>query len=997
MDSFTLKGEADQADPRATLRHVLVSDDQYPDPTNLTTSMDWSSINPQSQPPNGALDQHDDMEGSAQNTAMTTTTRRNASGSVSSVYSGNRIRFLKKDDGQPLWRKDIQFLFLRMVFEDDHRVFTKASDGTGGHTFADIYIDAMAKSSKCSQILKEKLLSDRSSALQMAMICLLVNVGRMNTTLNFFPEMRARVRTYHSIPCLQAQQGAQAYKQLQDGPRLKSILKGATEDVQQPGTVDDITKHPKPRTNPVNLIFVLSQYAPRISETHFFPPRDFFDLFMRSTLSSQSRARAFLWLVWWYLESDFSIEDTQQNPFGRGMPGDDNGMPTKVPALEVLTEEQAESENVDTEEEVAYGESKRREREAIVANDMPPTANAPKRGQKTAIMEHQHNYRFRHSPFGSSASDSGGSRGRPSASPPPGTQSTDLQGRQRAPKSDGDRTRSPSPLPQATPRRRQADPSAPSAPHGVQINSLLNEDARGLPSSTSKAAGDTSRKSASRTKSTRKPSERTRSDQQPTAPEGMAGVSPSGVPYEPSLYHHRQSYIDQLRPNPYVPIGLAAFEGNGRAAYSSYSGPSYPYHRPVMTSPDPPSGGRRSKPAPSTEQLRRERVKELLYERIQDVRLEKRRERRRRGVLTDAWMKCNALPDGWDSDDDVRDGLGGLDEFEVIDTTDEKSGKRIVARDGDIGEHSRRVAQSLREIGHALDHISIPKPQKFTFKEYDSSLPFPPTILPSETGPRTSTLFESREPRDKRLAPPAQDEARLNTNLDEDMLPPPKRKRPATKQPKSSRKSQTSTSSKRRSSPSAATGSRKSTRSVRRSSKSRGDADVEQGHQGVYVDDFFAGQSDEDGEPIGTTEEPAATKPRTKPVRGEAVEEAAPTRPRTKPVRGEAVEEAAATKPRTKPVRGEAVEEAAATKPRTKPVRGEAVEGKPASAVKGKSNRDKQARVSFANEEDEEESDGPEVTDLLPPEPEAKKYRTGMAADYEGPDSELENIMSMSD
>jgi Ino eighty subunit 1 len=117
-------------------------------------------------------------------TATTTTTRRNANGSVSSVYSGNKIRHLKKEDGLPLWRKDIQYEFLKAVFEDDKPVFHKASDGTAGHTFADIYLDAMAKSSKCSKILKDKLLTERAAAVNMAMVCLLVNVGRMNTTLN---------------------------------------------------------------------------------------------------------------------------------------------------------------------------------------------------------------------------------------------------------------------------------------------------------------------------------------------------------------------------------------------------------------------------------------------------------------------------------------------------------------------------------------------------------------------------------------------------------------------------------------------------------------------------------------------------------------------------------------------------------------------------------------------------------------------------------------------
>jgi len=132
-------------------------------------------------------DTANDVQGSTDEphyTSTTTSTRRNASGSVSSVYSGNKIRHLKKEDGIPLWRKDIQFEFLKLVFYDKTRCFTKQSDGTTGWTFAEVYVDAMAKSSKCSKILKEKLLVDTEGAISMAMVCLLVNVGRMNTTLN---------------------------------------------------------------------------------------------------------------------------------------------------------------------------------------------------------------------------------------------------------------------------------------------------------------------------------------------------------------------------------------------------------------------------------------------------------------------------------------------------------------------------------------------------------------------------------------------------------------------------------------------------------------------------------------------------------------------------------------------------------------------------------------------------------------------------------------------
>ena len=184
--------------------------------------------------------------------------------------------------------------------------------------------------------------------------------------------MRAQLRTYHSIPCLQVHQEANSqYKGLQDAPRLKSILKGSCEDTDQPNTIDKIQNAAVPRTNPVNLIFVLSQYAPKISEQHFFQPRDFFDLVIRSTLSSKSRAKAFLWLIWWYLESDFTKEAALNNPFGKGLAPDEDAdaTPIKVPQFEHLTEEQANAENIDTEEEKAYGEKMRQVRKRILEED----------------------------------------------------------------------------------------------------------------------------------------------------------------------------------------------------------------------------------------------------------------------------------------------------------------------------------------------------------------------------------------------------------------------------------------------------------------------------------------------------------------------------------------------------------------------------------------------------------------------------------------------------
>ncbi len=100
-----------------------------------------------------------------------------------------KIRHLKKEDGEPLWRKDIQYDFLRAVFDNEQDVFTNSyeKDRLGKQCFADLYIDTMSRSSKTSKVLRDKLLSDREAAKGMAMVCLLVNIGRMNTTLNCMP------------------------------------------------------------------------------------------------------------------------------------------------------------------------------------------------------------------------------------------------------------------------------------------------------------------------------------------------------------------------------------------------------------------------------------------------------------------------------------------------------------------------------------------------------------------------------------------------------------------------------------------------------------------------------------------------------------------------------------------------------------------------------------------------------------------------------------------
>ncbi|KAG9234464.1 putative Ino eighty subunit 1 [Amylocarpus encephaloides] len=376
-------------DPRSSLHHVLGNPDSRQNTPSLSTR-NAETVEDERDAPRNAMQ--------TPSAPPATGGRRKkekdpaaVGGSLpnSSIYSGNKVRHLKKDDGEPLWRKDIQYDFLKRIFEDETLCFTNSYDPTfAKQTFANLYIDAMARSSKTSKILRDKLLTEHEPAKNMAMVCLLVNLGRMNTTLNFFPEMRAQLRTYHAIPSLQAHQDPNSYKQLQDAPRLKSILKGASEDRPEPNSLDKIKYEPIPRTNPVNLIFVLAQFAPKATELHFPTDHDFYDLIMRTGLSSESRAKAFLWLMWFYLESDFTEEGAEENPFGAGVDYDTDVRNQGVPRFAVLSKDQEAEENVDTPEEIEYGQVKMRERKRIIEADQAAfqaEQGPPKRGPKPKL------------------------------------------------------------------------------------------------------------------------------------------------------------------------------------------------------------------------------------------------------------------------------------------------------------------------------------------------------------------------------------------------------------------------------------------------------------------------------------------------------------------------------------------------------------------------------------------------------------------------------------
>lgn len=171
-----------RADPRTSLQHVLGDSDAHRSTPPLSKQDDVTEDEEIPKPPpktkgtgKGRGGKHGVTQG-----------QRSAAAGAPSVFSGNKVRHLKKEDGEPLWRKDIQYDFLTLVFENDQAVFTNSyePETIRKQTFADLYIDAMARSSKTSKILRDKLLSEHEPAKNMAMVCLLVNLGRMNTTLN---------------------------------------------------------------------------------------------------------------------------------------------------------------------------------------------------------------------------------------------------------------------------------------------------------------------------------------------------------------------------------------------------------------------------------------------------------------------------------------------------------------------------------------------------------------------------------------------------------------------------------------------------------------------------------------------------------------------------------------------------------------------------------------------------------------------------------------------
>lgn len=99
-------------------------------------------------------------------------------------YLSRKALPIKRNDAEPLTREDVQFDLLNHIFSDVKAVFTSPEPGKSGKvTFSELYVSALYNSSKCSKVLKDKMVDTPAFATELAKISLLTNVGRINTTM----------------------------------------------------------------------------------------------------------------------------------------------------------------------------------------------------------------------------------------------------------------------------------------------------------------------------------------------------------------------------------------------------------------------------------------------------------------------------------------------------------------------------------------------------------------------------------------------------------------------------------------------------------------------------------------------------------------------------------------------------------------------------------------------------------------------------------------------
>lgn len=292
-------------------------------------------------------------------------------------------RHLKKPDGDYFSRKDLQFNFLETLLNDKREVFTnifkdfylnslislsdsKNKKKSPSHsssfssvllqppsdlastnnvinitdpnydarrfinhdklTFSQLYVLCLATSNKSSKILRDKLLLDSQVAFSTCLLSILVNIGRLNTTINFYLAMTSQLRTFHSVPALQY--NIADPKSLQDTPRLKSILKSLSIG-NDPIILSDLYQKNEKKKNDFNIINLLFAICDNISLINLkFLNKKFlqwnqkddgeesislFSILDQSRFKTGDRVTFLIWLLYIHLETDLSDEEIQES------------------------------------------------------------------------------------------------------------------------------------------------------------------------------------------------------------------------------------------------------------------------------------------------------------------------------------------------------------------------------------------------------------------------------------------------------------------------------------------------------------------------------------------------------------------------------------------------------------------------------------------------------------------------------------------------------------
>lgn len=122
------------------------------------------------------------------------------------------------------------------------------------------------------------------------------------------------------------------------------------------------------------------------------------------------------------------------------------------------------------------------------------------------------------------------------------------------------------------------------------------------------------------------------------------------------------------------------------------------------------TGRSRARPQLTVEQSRHQRITYTLYQRMQELRKYKSRERRKRGPIVDSWYKCKLLPDGYDSEEDESNRWAGVDAIPItrVDGVTERREEPVEA--GDAGATAKRLAKSFNRLAWAMDGVKVPRP-----------------------------------------------------------------------------------------------------------------------------------------------------------------------------------------------------------------------------------------------------------------------------------------------